>query len=463
MLIVGSLTASAVSGPQYRPGDGRHLAESQHSSTKQAELQFVQASSRNFGSSNIKELNNSSHPSVTEEQVGFQEKASSPAPKKPLAPLGGPERLSTERPRAKQNAEVLRLLEQDENSSQSREVQDKQPSAASRKYDPVSLSMTSLKHEQQDPYTKVVAARKSSSFKFEQNEAARKIWEQSNYTSGFTHQQDQEHSSMSFIGKRSFMEQKRQLQSIEPQPVQNSDSRLSNQEREITVGQQSISTKEKLLLSPKFNTQSSDVASQNGRDEQPVRLEVNEHMGGLVADKNRTLASDVTLYGNKDQDQWTFHNVAPMMNGVVITNADVKRERNASSNQESLLHSESLPGRRESNLTPYGHDDIAEARSRSQVELNHLSLQKLHVHDEKIKKMEQQFKAKFEHHGSLLDDPKHRIDEYMQKKKYLWLNKSLKKIESDFKHNRSLLGLRVLDNLNSKVQYTPPPIMDLRA
>ena len=54
----------------------------------------------------------------------------------------------------------------------------------------------------------------------------------------------------------------------------------------------------------------------------------------------------------------------------------------------------------------------------------------------------------------MVEDPRQRISDFMQKKQYLWLNKSLKKIEQDFKYNRSLLGLRLLDNLNNEKLVT---------
>ena len=82
--------------------------------------------------------------------------------------------------------------------------------------------------------------------------------------------------------------------------------------------------------------------------------------------------------------------------------------------------------------------------------LSEANLVKLQALDRKIKKMEDQFKSKFEQKNSAVDDPQQRISDFMVKKQYMWLNRSLKKIEEDFGHNRSLFGLRLLDNLNSE-------------
>lgn len=44
---------------------------------------------------------------------------------------------------------------------------------------------------------------------------------------------------------------------------------------------------------------------------------------------------------------------------------------------------------------------------------------------------------------NLIEDPVENINEYLRKKQFLWMNKVLKKVETNFKRHKSLIGLNV--------------------
>jgi len=69
--------------------------------------------------------------------------------------------------------------------------------------------------------------------------------------------------------------------------------------------------------------------------------------------------------------------------------------------------------------------------------------------------MEEQFKQRFEHHSSHLENPRTHVDQYLQKRKFLWLNKSVKKIERQFQSHKSLIGLKVMDKMRSHASLSP--------
>ena len=44
---------------------------------------------------------------------------------------------------------------------------------------------------------------------------------------------------------------------------------------------------------------------------------------------------------------------------------------------------------------------------------------------------------------NLIEDPIENINEYLRKKQFLWMNKVLKKVETNFKRHKSLIGLNI--------------------
>jgi len=252
------------------------LRPSQAADMKSADLNM----DNNGSQHHFKELEHSGGKILPQGQMTFFQQSKSHDQNEQLVGIGNQERLSTERPKGTDGPQALHM--QILNASDGHHGLPNQVEAAllltSEQAKDLhelvpfrSQSMTSVplkgshprraEDEGQSPTPKLD--------QLDQNEAARQIWEQSNYNSGYTHN---EFAGLSVERPgKSLGLAKKQIY-INRDTGGRQDASKPGQEREGTTGQQSYSTKDKMPLSPKFKTRSSsrqeaqaDLAQQNSR------------------------------------------------------------------------------------------------------------------------------------------------------------------------------------------------------